>query len=178
MWLRKNPLKSGFGDYNLALGLRLIIPPSLHVTKNRECTQGSLAKCDKILALLMANQVPNCPPTARLLIKYVRESSLELKPNENFLFSFQNKTHGESWVSTNRLQWYKASLRKELQASHMVTGEWERKTAEMASLLQGIYLKGTENIGGKLTPHSSERARARARHRQWSAQCTHTPVKE
>lgn len=46
----------------------------------------------------MANQVPNFPPPTRLS-KYVRESSLELKPNENFQFSFQNKTGGESWVS-------------------------------------------------------------------------------
>lgn len=37
----------------------------------------------------MANQVPNCPLTAGLLIKCVGECSLKLKPNGNFYFHFK-----------------------------------------------------------------------------------------
>lgn len=75
---------------------------------------------------------------------------------KTFYFHFKISPAGELGQQ-NRRQWHKASLRKELQASHMVTEEWERETGEMAGLLQGTYLKGTENIGGKLTPHGSKR---------------------
>lgn len=149
--------------------------------KKREYTQGSLAKCDKILALLMANQVPNCPPSARLLIKYVRESSLELMPNENFLFSFQNKTCGRagSAKQTPVTQGQPAERTPGLTHGYRRVRERNRRNGRSPSghLSQGNREHRRKTHSPWFQESSSKRARAHARHEQRSAQCPHPPVK-
>lgn len=158
IWFRR--LKSGFG-----LKTHHSSFPRCH--KNRGYTQGSLAKCDKILALLMASQVPNCPPTAGLLVKYVRESSLERKPNENFLFSFQNKACRESWVSKTDSNVTKPACGKNFRP-HTWLPESERERQERWQVSFRALISGEQRTEAEnslpISVSSSKRARAHARH--------------
>lgn len=109
----------------------------------------------------MANQVPDCPSTG-LLIKYVRGSSIQIKPNKPFLFSFQNKTYSNSWVSkagsSDTELWvclthgYRRVQEEKWQVSFKALISWEQRTEKESSL--PINLSG------------SKRARAHAQHEQ------------
>lgn len=95
--------------------------------------------------------MPNCPPTTGLSINCIRGCSLELKLNENFLFSFQNKTCGDSWVSKTDANDTKPAAKRTLGLPHTWLPESEKERGDGRS--QGTYLRGAETREGKLTPH-------------------------
>ena len=69
------------------------------MTQKQKIGTKPLTKCNKTRALLMADQVPNCPPSTGFLVKDAKEHRLQLKPTKNIVFSFQYKACRESWLS-------------------------------------------------------------------------------
>lgn len=92
----------------------------------------------------MADQVPNCPPSTELLVKYIKEHRLQLKPSENVLFSSQYKACRESWVSKTDSNYTKPAC---LTHGYSRVREKERSCLH---LLEGTYLKGAEDRQARL----------------------------